>query len=128
MIILPRQNSLDFRQSQFRTPSRKSTRNSTTTSFVALAMQTFITRQIGADGFRGLINIAAAAPRKFGFATNDAAMHGSVDERRAARANLFSTIDADGSGLISFEEFLGWAMSHIAAKIAEGVKTHVYLR
>ena len=91
-------------------------------------MQTFITRQIGADGFRGLINIAAAAPRKFGFATNDAAMHGSVDERRAARASLFRNIVADGNGLISFKEFLGWAVSHIAAKIAEGTETHVCLR
>jgi len=72
--------------------------------------------RIDADEFDGLIDIAAAAPRKFGFAPQANDMFSSVDERKKARAKLFQSINTDGSGEISFQEFLQWAMGHISAK------------
>jgi len=77
---------------------------------------------IDADGFDKLIDIAAMAPRKFGFAPSTEAMFKSEAERKASRAALFKTIDRDGGGTISFDEFLGWAMEHIKGKVTGGVK------
>merc|ERR1712078_391743 len=39
-------------------------------------------------------------------------------ERRAARTQLFDQINADRSGYISFEEWLEYALRHIAGKVA----------
>jgi len=77
---------------------------------------------IDADGFDKLIDIAARAPRKFGFAPSTEAMFKSETERKASRTALFKTIDKDGGGTISFDEFLGWAMTHIKGKVTGGVK------
>merc|ERR1719373_1302113 len=38
-------------------------------------------------------------------------------------ANLFKTINTEGTGEISFQEFLAWAMDHIHGKVAHGVQT-----
>merc|ERR1712066_1077135 len=77
---------------------------------------------INAEGFDKLIDIAGMAPRKFGFAPSAAAMFKSDTERKASRAALFKTIDKDGGGTISFDEFLGWATEHIRGKVQGGVK------
>merc|ERR1719444_165518 len=77
---------------------------------------------IDADGFDKLIEIAAMAPRKYGFAPSAASMFKSEAERKASRAALFKTIDKDGGGTISFDEFLEWAFEHIKGKVQGGVR------
>merc|ERR550539_1398471 len=64
---------------------------------------------IDAEGFDKLIDIAAIAPRKYGFAPSSAKMFKNEAERKASRAALFRKIDKDGGGTISFDEFLAWA-------------------
>merc|ERR1712066_126095 len=81
--------------------------------------------RITAVEFDGLIDIAAAAPRNFGFAPQASEMFKSVDERKKARKALFKAINADGSGEISFQEFLEWAVTHILQKVSGEVKTYV---
>merc|ERR1712190_463009 len=76
--------------------------------------------RIKKDEFDALVDVAAAAPRKFGFAPQASEQYVSVEERKEARASLFKTIDTDGSGEISFQEFLAWAMDHIRGKVLRG--------
>merc|ERR550532_2297330 len=77
---------------------------------------------INADGFNGLIDVAAVAPRKYGFAPSAASMFKSEAEKKASRAALFATIDKNGSGTISFNEFHNWAVTHIRQKVANGAR------
>eukprot|EP00927_Polykrikos_kofoidii_P032853 TRINITY_DN2785_c0_g1_i5.p1 TRINITY_DN2785_c0_g1~~TRINITY_DN2785_c0_g1_i5.p1 ORF type:complete len:468 (-),score=95.32 TRINITY_DN2785_c0_g1_i5:359-1762(-) len=81
--------------------------------------------RITAAEFDGLIDIAGAAPRKFGFAPAASEMFANVAERTAYRTKLFQQIDTDGSGEISFQEFLKWALDHVGAKVSAGVQTWV---
>jgi len=76
--------------------------------------------QITAADFDGLVEDVAAAPRKFGFAPQASDMFTLAEERTVARAKVFRTIDEDGSGDISFQEFLAWALDHIRSKVMRG--------
>lgn len=89
-----------------------------------------LTGRINAEEFDGLVEIAAAAPRKFGFAPPTSSMFASVEERRLARVRLFRTINADGTGEISFQEFLRWALAHIKefSRVSVWLHTGVVLK
>jgi len=79
--------------------------------------------RIKKEDFDALIDVAAAAPRKFGFAPDARDMFSSVQERKEYRASLFRTINTEGTGEISFQEFLAWAMEHIEGKVSNGVQS-----
>merc|ERR1712190_115751 len=81
---------------------------------------------IDAAGFDGLIEIVGAAPRKYGFAPSASSMFQTEAERKASRSELFKTIDKDGSGTISFDEFLAWAYKHIQGKVVGGTPRALY--
>merc|ERR1719373_1013669 len=61
------------------------------------------------ENFDRLIEDAAAAPRRVGLAP--------MGSNAAYRRQEFQKMDADGSGTITFEEFLHWAMEHIKEKV-----------
>merc|ERR1719460_895759 len=76
--------------------------------------------RIRKDDFDALVDVAAAAPRQFGFAPQASEQYVSVEERKEARANLFKSINTEATGEISFQEFLAWAMEHIKSKVLRG--------
>merc|ERR1712176_942226 len=82
-----------------------------------------MTGSIKKEEFDALVDVAAAAPRKFGFAPHASEQYVSVQERKEARANLFKSINTEGTGEISFQEFLAWAMEHIKGKVSNGVQS-----
>ena len=61
--------------------------------------------KIGPDKFDGLVDIAAFAPHRFGFAPPAAEAFKSAAEKSAARKAMFEKMDTDGVGFISFEEW-----------------------
>mmetsp|Transcript_120689 Transcript_120689/g.352489 ORF Transcript_120689/g.352489 Transcript_120689/m.352489 type:complete len:136 (+) Transcript_120689:744-1151(+) len=93
------------------------TRSSTTNNLCFTSADAGHSDQITAADFDGLVDAGAAAPRKFGFAPQASDMFTLAEERTVARAKVFRTIDEDGSGDISFQEFLAWAVDHIRSKV-----------
>jgi Ca2+-binding EF-hand superfamily protein len=75
-----------------------------------------------------LIEEAAQAPRTLGLAPQAHQAYASVQERQAARKQLFDTMDKDKGGNITFDEYLNWAIMHIAQKIQDyrsGIRPNV---
>jgi len=70
-------------------------------------------------GFNNMIQQAALAPRRFGFAPHTRETYDSLDEFTAAREKLFKELDTAGNGRITLESWLDWASVHIAGKAAE---------
>lgn len=66
--------------------------------------------------FDQMIEIAAAAPRKFGYAPATKDMHKSADDRLKHRKDMFDAMDTDKSGTITFEEWLTFSYTHICSK------------
>mmetsp|Transcript_73140 Transcript_73140/g.202847 ORF Transcript_73140/g.202847 Transcript_73140/m.202847 type:complete len:283 (+) Transcript_73140:106-954(+) len=87
-----------------------------------LLLNTFVQADKDGDGlvnvheFDRMVEIAGAAPRKFGFAPSTKKMFKSVEERVAARTKMFKSMDEDNSGTISFEEWLNFTYKHICEK------------
>jgi len=71
---------------------------------------------VGADEFDEMIEIAAAAPRRFGFAPPTSGTYKNAQERIAARTKMFKDMDVDNSGTIAFDEWLTFCYSHICMK------------
>lgn len=69
------------------------------------------------EQFDVLVEKSAAAPRQLGLAPASATMFASVQARVASRKQLFDAMDADKSGTITFEEYLGYTLQHIAEKV-----------
>jgi len=67
-------------------------------------------------GFDKLIDLAAAWPRKFGYAPDAATMYKTDNERIAARKVMFEQMDTDGNGTITFDECLDFIYKHICEK------------
>lgn len=72
--------------------------------------------KVGPAEFDVMIEEAANAPRRFGFAPSSADTYKSVDERRAARDKMFKDMDVDESGFIAFDEWLNFSYDHICLK------------
>jgi len=68
--------------------------------------------------FDRMIEVAAAAPRRFGLAPPSSTMFKSDAERLATRIEYFKTMDINDDGTISFDEWLNYATSHIVGKVA----------
>ena len=75
----------------------------------------------GAVSYRGfdyMIELAAAAPRKHGLAPPSNVMFKNESERLAKRLEIFKLLDNRGSGNISFDQWLTYAVEHIMGKVA----------
>jgi len=68
--------------------------------------------------FSDLVDTAAETPRRYGFAPSSADMFKNKAEETASRMELFGSMDNDDNGTITFDEFLGYTMTHIACKAA----------
>merc|ERR1711862_293928 len=72
--------------------------------------------RVGPKEFDAMIEIAAAAPRKFGFAPSTVQTYRNMQERVAAREKMFLDMDTDNSGFIAFDEWLIFCYEHIVGK------------
>jgi len=71
------------------------------------------------QNFDMLIEDAAKAPRDAGLAPSTAEAYRTEAERVAARRAEFSSIDKNGTGEITFDMFLQWAVKHIDEKVRD---------
>jgi len=74
--------------------------------------------KVDAEEFDMMVELAAKDVRRLGLAPTHKQTYRNGTERRAARTQLFDQINADRSGYISFEEWLEYALRHIAGKVA----------
>jgi len=74
-------------------------------------------------GFNNMIQQAALAPRRFGFAPHTRELYESLEEFSTEREGLFKTLDTGGVGRITLESWLAWANAHIVQKAA-GLEVH----
>merc|ERR1719311_1539459 len=87
--------------------------------------KTFVEKDVMIKGsinfqeFDLLIDEAAKAPRTLGLAPSAAQAYATPAEKIASRQQLFNSIDKDGGGTITFDEYLNWAVGHIAGKIQD---------
>lgn len=94
--------------------------------------KTFVEKDVMVKGainfeeFDLLIEEAAKAPRTLGLAPQAHQAYDSAAHRQESRKQLFDTMDKDKGGTITFDEYLGWAVSHIAQKIQEFRAGHRY--
>lgn len=72
---------------------------------------------VTAEQFDYLVEISADAPRVLGLAPKSADMFSSDAERLASRKKLFASMDKDGGGTITFDEYLSYTMTHISEKV-----------
>jgi Ca2+-binding EF-hand superfamily protein len=70
------------------------------------------------ESFFKLIDIAAAAPRRFGFAPPASEIYQSEHQQREARAEIFAQIDVNKTGYIDFDSWLHYIYTHICEKTA----------
>lgn len=69
---------------------------------------------INVDEFSGLIDRAAALPRKLGFApTKEDQFKGDKELMKKVRADEFATMDFNKDGNITFNEFLAYTRKHV---------------
>jgi Ca2+-binding EF-hand superfamily protein len=87
--------------------------------------KTFVEQDVmgkGAINFKEfdlLIEEAARAPRALRLAPQAHEAYQSDWHKQQARRELFGTMDKDKGGTITFDEYLNWAIGHIALKIQE---------
>lgn len=87
-----------------------------------LLLKEFVAADADMDGkisvqeFDVIIDRAAEYPRKFGFAPPASVTYKSSTERLEARQKMFTAMDTDGNGTISFEEWLTFTYNHICEK------------
>merc|ERR1712048_455610 len=71
------------------------------------------------EQFDVLVEKSARAPRSLGLAPTSDSMFRTAEDRMASRKQLFQAMDADGSGTITFDEYLQYTLLHIAEKVNE---------
>jgi len=71
------------------------------------------------QNFERLIEDAAKAPRDAGLAPSTAEAYTTEAQKLAARKAEWDAIEVRGTGGITFEEFLQWALKHIAEKVRD---------
>jgi len=67
-------------------------------------------------GFNNMVQQAALAPRRFGFAPHTRELYDTQEAFEAERTALFNSLDAKGLGRITLESWLSWANDHIRVK------------
>lgn len=73
--------------------------------------------KVDIEEFDMMVELAAMDVRRLGLAPTHKETYKTTEERRAARKKLFDAMDADGSGYIGFEEWLGYSIGHIKEKV-----------
>lgn len=68
---------------------------------------------VDSDHFDMMIEAAAVAPRRFGFAPKATDMYKDDEERRTARKQLFASIDWEDKGYIDFDQWLEYIYGHV---------------
>lgn len=71
------------------------------------------------EQFDILIEDAAQAPRALGLAPTTEQAYSNPAQKRQARQREFQQMDVDRAGVITFDKFLNWCLTHVAAKIQE---------
>lgn len=66
--------------------------------------------------FDSMVEEAAAAPRKFGFAPSSAQAYSSASKRMASRQRDFRRMDVTNNGYVSFNDWMRWSYQHICGK------------
>jgi len=74
---------------------------------------------INFEEFDLLIEEAAQAPRILKLAPQAHEAYENEAHRQQARRELFDTMDKDKGGAITFDEYLNWAIGHIAGKVQD---------
>jgi Ca2+-binding EF-hand superfamily protein len=74
---------------------------------------------IGFEEFDSLIEAAARAPRTLGLAPETQDLYQSSTHRQQVRLEIFDTMDRDKTGTITFNDYLNWALGHIASKVQQ---------
>jgi len=74
--------------------------------------------KVSVDEFDGMIENAAALPRKFGLQWWDEAACPDEASRKKVREDLFKKIDQNDDGGISFDEWLAFALQHYREQTA----------
>lgn len=74
---------------------------------------------ISLEQFDILIEDAAQAPRALGLAPTTEQAYSNPAQKRQARQREFQQMDVDRAGVITFDKFLNWCLTHVAAKIQE---------
>eukprot|EP00494_Astrolonche_serrata_P030497 UN30765 len=69
------------------------------------------------DQFEALIEASAKQVRRLGLAPPTTKMYKNTEERIAKRKKMFATMDTDGNGTITFNEYLNFTLEHIKGKI-----------
>lgn len=91
--------------------------------------KSFVDSDVAEDGairigeFDRLIEDAAQAPRALGLAPSTEQAYGSEQQKAQARQAMFTQMDVDKSGFVTFDKFLNWSMTHIAGKVQEYRRT-----
>jgi len=70
-----------------------------------------------------LIEEAASAPRALGLAPSTAETYMNDAQKTQARDAMFTQMDTDKTGGITFDKFLNWSLSHISVKVSESMGT-----
>jgi len=68
--------------------------------------------------FDAMIETAAAAPRRYGLAPPSDAMYKSEAERLTARTEHYKAMNVKQDGMLTFDEWLNYAVTHIIGKVA----------
>merc|ERR1719208_68203 len=74
--------------------------------------------EVGPAEFDEMIECAAQAPRRFGLAPKTEDLFKTKGERFVQRVQEFSRMNTQSTGKISFDEWLEFALNHIAGKVA----------
>ena len=74
--------------------------------------------KVDLNAFDNLIEEAAVLPRRYGFAPTSDTMFASDGVRKTTRAKQFLGIDKAGTGYITLDQWVAFAVNHIVGKIA----------
>jgi len=74
-------------------------------------------------GFNAMIDEAALAPRRFGFAPHQREMYKTKEAFDLARTDLFNQLKTD-KGRICCETWIKWGMAHVQEKVGKGLTEH----
>ena len=72
---------------------------------------------VTAEEFDSMIEVAAAVPRRHGLAPSTKKLYKNDADRLAKRTEEFKKMDTNDSDTISFDEWLKYAVDHIACKV-----------
>lgn len=73
---------------------------------------------INLDDFGKAVDAAVKAPRRFGFAPPESELYASEEEKKAARREIFTSLDQAGEGRLSFDVWLEYLYRHVCEKSA----------